>query len=102
MRSRPVISTLIVVVSDLLWFLKSSLRSRTALLAENLFLRKQLALYQERAVSPRRLTDAVRFTLVLLSRWFNWNDALVIVKPGTLTGWHRKGFKLFWRWRSRP
>jgi hypothetical protein len=42
-----VISTLVVVVSDLLSFLKSSFRSRTALLAENLFLRKQLTFYQE-------------------------------------------------------
>jgi putative transposase len=50
----------------------------------------------------RRLTDAARLTLVLWSRWFSWKDALVIVKPETLIGWHRKCFKLFWRWKSRP
>ena len=33
---------------------------------------------------------------------FQWRDALVNVKPDTLIRWHRKGFRLFWRWRSRP
>src|ERR1017187_2965582 len=45
MWSQPVLSTLVVVVSDLFSILKLSFRSRTALLAENLFLRKQLAFY---------------------------------------------------------
>ncbi len=43
--------------------------------------------------------------LVLLSRWFAWQDALVNVTPKTLIGWHRAGFRLFWRWkchRGRP
>jgi putative transposase len=37
---------------------------------------------------------------VLLSRWFNWRDALILVKPRTLVAWHRKGFRLFWRRKS--
>jgi putative transposase len=41
-----------------------------------------------------------RLTLVLLSRWFNWRAALLIVKPTTLVAWHRKGFRLFWRRKS--
>ncbi|MGB7584779.1 MAG: hypothetical protein WBM11_08025 [Terriglobales bacterium] len=44
-------------------------------MAENLFLRKQLAFYQERKVRPRRLTDAARLALVLWSGWFDWKDA---------------------------
>jgi hypothetical protein len=48
-------------------FLRLNLRSRPALAAENLFLRKQLALYVERKKKPRRATDAVRFTLGHLS-----------------------------------
>src|SRR6185369_8347075 len=71
------------------------------LAAENLFLRKQLAFYQERQTRPRRLTDAARFSLALWSRLFDWKEALVIVKPETLIRWHWKGFKLFWRWKSR-
>jgi putative transposase len=77
-------------------------RSRTSLVAENLFLRKQLAFYQEHQLRPQRLTDAARFTLVLWSRLFDWKSALVVVRPDTLIGWHRQGFKLFWRWKSRP
>jgi hypothetical protein len=65
------------------------------LLAENLFLRKQLVFYQERAVKPRRLTDVARLSLALWSRWFSWEDALVIVKPETLIGWHRQRLQAF-------
>jgi len=68
----------------------------------NLFLRKQLALYQERQVQPRRATDATRLTMVLAARLFDWKEALISVRPETFTGWHRRGFKLVWRWKSRP
>jgi transposase InsO family protein len=37
-----------------------------------------------------------------VSQWFEWRNALVVVKPETLIRWHRKGFRLFWRWKSRP
>jgi transposase InsO family protein len=40
--------------------------------------------------------------MVLLSRLFAWQNALVNVKPETFLGWHRKGFRLLWRWKSRP
>ncbi len=88
------------MVADLVHFLSLGLRSRTSLAAENLFLRKQLAFYQERKVKPRRADNPTRLTLVLLSRWFNWQDALTIVRPRTFVTWHRKGFRLFWRWKS--
>src|ERR687891_743192 len=73
------------------------MRSRRALAAENLFLRKQLALFQERKVKPRRADDATRWMLATLSRMFEWHDALWNVKPDTLVGWPRKGFRLFGR-----
>ena len=85
----------------ILSFLRLTLRSPVALAAENLFLRKQLALYVERKQKPRRATDAIRFTMAKLSRFFEWRDALVSVKPDTLIRWHRKGFRLFWKWKSR-
>jgi len=88
------------IVGDLVHFLCLGLRSRASLAAENLFLRKQLAFYQERKVKPRRADNPTRLTLVLLSRWFNWRDALIVVRPRTLIAWHRKGFRLFWRWKS--
>ena len=40
--------------------------------------------------------------LVLLSHGFAWKEALVNVTPKAFIGWHRAGFRLFWRWKSRP
>jgi hypothetical protein len=40
--------------------------------------------------------------MAALSQMFQWPDALVNVKPDTLIRWHRKGFRLFWRWQSKP
>jgi putative transposase len=89
------------LVADFAGLATSRWRSRGALTAENLFLRKQLALFQERKVKPHRATDATRFMMVLLERFFDWRSALVVVKPDTLIRWHRKGFRLFWRWKSK-
>ena len=82
-------------------FLGATVRSRSAVSAEILFLRKQLAFYQEHQIRPWRLADSARFSLALWSRFFDWKEALVIVQPETLIGWHRKGFKLFWKWKCR-
>jgi putative transposase len=71
------------------------------LAAENLFLRKQLALFEERNVKSHRATDGVRFVMAALGRLFDWRHALRVVKPDTFVRWHRKGFRLFWRWKSR-
>ena len=73
-------------------FLRTIARSRTALAAEVLFLRKQLAYCQEREIRPRRLTDAARVSLVFWSRFFDWNESLAIVTAETFIRWHRKGF----------
>src|SRR5882757_8094194 len=94
--------TILRVATDVVSLLSSALRSRTQLTAENLFLRKQLALYLERQVKPRRADDATRVTLVALSRFVEWRRLLIVVKPDTLIRWHRKGFRLWWRWKSRP
>ena len=94
--------TLYHISLDSIRFMGSLLRPKSALAAENLFLRKQLALYQEREVRPRRATDATRLTMVLTARLFDWKEALISVRPETFTGWHHRRFKLFWRWKSRP
>jgi len=48
------------------------------------------------------LSDLDRFFWTTLrSVWSRWTDVLVIVKPETVVGWHRAGFRLYWRWRSR-
>jgi putative transposase len=90
------------IVSDTLNFFAGVWRRRTALAAENLFLRKQLALFREREKKAMRTIPADRFVFSKLARWFDWRSALMIVKPATLIGWHRHAFRLFWRWKSRP
>jgi putative transposase len=40
--------------------------------------------------------------LARLSGLFDWRNALTIIKPDTLIRWHRKGFRLFWKRKSRP
>jgi putative transposase len=89
------------LLRDALRLIRVSLRARCALATENLFLRKQLALYRERKLKPPRAKAATKLTLVLLSRMFAWRAALTVVKPDTLIRWHRKGFRLFWRWKSK-
>jgi putative transposase len=59
-------------------------------------------MFQERKAKPRRPDTPLRIALVLLYRLFNWRDALIVVQPQTLVRWHRQGFRLFWRWKSRP
>jgi len=90
------------VLADVVRFVGEAVRSHAQLAAENLFLKKQLALYVERQVKPRRADDATRIVLVALSGLIEWCRILTIVKPDTLLRWHRKGFQLFWRWKSRP
>jgi putative transposase len=75
---------------DALRFIRLTLQPNRALVAENLFLRKQLALYLERKVKPHRASDATRLILVLLYRMFAWRQALTIVKPDTSIRWHRR------------
>jgi len=94
--------TLLLLLVDIVRLLRLCLRPSPVLAAENLFLRKQLAFYQERHVKPRRATPAACCTLVWLACWFDWRQALAIVQPDTFIRWHRLGFRLFWRWQSTP
>jgi putative transposase len=94
--------TLLMLLVDSLRYVGLCLRSPAALAAENLFLHKQLALYRERNVKPRRATRATRIALVWLGRWFDWRQALTVVQPATFIRWHRQVFRLFWWWTSRP
>ncbi len=82
-------------------FLRSLLRDRGELAAENLALRQQLAILEQRSKRPR-LRRRDRIFWAWLSRfWSNWRSVLVIVQPETVVRWHQQGFKLYWRWKSR-
>ncbi len=77
------------------------IKSRTQLIAENLCLRQQLVVLKRRQQRPR-LWDSDRRFWILASRWFaRWQEALIVVEPETVLGWHRQGWKAYWRWRSR-
>ena len=77
------------------------LRPRRALAAEALVLRRQLALFQERGIKPRRVDSATRISLALLSRLCGWRACLRIVRPETVIRWHRAGWRPFWRHKTR-
>ena len=82
-------------------FLRSGIRGQAKLAAENLALRQQLAIMKQKTKLPR-LRPRDRVFWVWLSRfWSNWRSVLVIVQPATVVLWHRKGFRLYWRWKSR-
>ena len=69
---------------------------KAALAMENLALRQQLAVYKRKLPQPR-LTDLDRvFWVAMKEQFVNWTDALLIVKPDTVVGWHRAAFKRHW------
>ncbi len=82
-------------------FIRAILRDRTELAAENLALRQQLAVLTERKRRPR-LRKRDRIYWVWLSRlWAGWRSVLMIVQPDTVVRWHQRGFRLYWRSKSR-
>ena len=82
-------------------FIHALVRSQSGLAIEHAALRQQLALFKEKRPKPR-LRGADRAFWVLLRRfWSGWSNAIIIVKPETVVGWHRAGFKSYWRWKSR-
>src|SRR6266567_6371577 len=94
---------------ELLWLLFTTVlawaRPRQDLVLENLLVRHQLAvLTRPTRTRPRarlRLWDKVRW--ILARRWcVGWREHLTFVTPDTVVRWHRQGWRLFWRWKSRP
>jgi transposase InsO family protein len=80
----------------------AAFRPRVSLVAENLLLRQQLAILC-RATPRPRLRPIDRAFCVTVSRlWSRWADTLAIVRPATVIEWHRRGFALWWAWKSRP
>ncbi len=82
--------------------LLSALRSHRALALENLTLRHQLNILQRNTKKPC-LRNRDRLLWVILSRiWKDWRKPLTLVRPETVIRWHKKGFRYYWRWKSRP
>ena len=90
------------VLSAFLSMLRSCFRTRASMQIEMLALRHQVAVLQRQTTKRPGLRTADRLLWVILSRvWAQWCSALVIVKPETVIAWQRKGFRLYWRWKSR-
>ena len=82
-------------------FVRALLVSSAAVSLENVALRHQLAILQRSVRRPRfRRRDRI-FWLWLARLWAGWRASLVIVQPATVLAWHRQGFQLYWRWKSR-
>ncbi len=87
-------------VSIAVWGLLSGLRSRRTLALENLALRQQLMVLR-RQNAKVRLKDRDRVFWIWLRRvWPGWRQALVLVEPATVVGWHRRGFRAYWQWKE--
>jgi hypothetical protein len=71
------------------------------LAAENIALRQQLAAMKRTNKRPKILMIDRLFWVVLSRIWTAWRESLVIVTPDTVVRWHRKGFKLFWTFKSK-
>lgn len=89
---------LIVLLAALSTLFKTS----TTLRLENLALRQQLGVLRRSSPKRLKLIASDRLFWVWLTRvWADWRSALLIVHPETVVAWHRKGFRLFWRWKIR-
>src|SRR5450631_4778871 len=91
------------VFVSLLFTVPACIQTRAVLQAEILALRHQLLVLQRsNRVHKLGLSSGDRALWFWLSRlWADWRSALIIVKPETVIGWHRRGFRLFWTWKVR-
>jgi putative transposase len=80
--------------------LVAALRSRGRLVVENLLLRQQLQVALRSQRRPHLRTQDKLFWLVVRSLHRDWRRHLFLVRPETVLGRHRQGWRLFWRWRS--
>jgi hypothetical protein len=93
---------MIMVLSALVSLLSCRLRSRSSLELELIALRHQVAVLRRQRPGRPKLFCADQLLWVWLYRiWPQALHAMVLVKPATVIQWHRKGFRLYWRWRSR-
>src|SRR5262252_6753123 len=102
-QERYFANAMFAIILSLLCSSRQGFRTRAAIQAEILALRHQLLVLQ-RSVRTHKmlLTASDRFLWVWLSRlWRDWRSALLIVKPETVIAWHRRGFRLYWSWKSR-
>jgi transposase InsO family protein len=94
-------AAVLALLSSIAAAILAALHPRASLVAENLALRQQLAVLRRAAPRPRLRPVDRAFWVVLSRMWSRWAETVVIVKPETVIGWHRRGFVSFWARRSR-
>ena len=92
---------LLGLLRDLITLLRLAMLPRAALLTRTLTAEKQSAMFLERGLKPRRATTAEKLAFVLLARFHNWRESLVVVRPATFTKWMRECTLRRWRELSR-
>ena len=93
---------MITLLSFFLVVLDSPFRSKSSLLAENALLRHQVMVLRRKVKGRIYLSNSDRWFFMQLYRWFpSILGSLVVIRPETLIRWHRAGFRLYWRWKSR-
>jgi putative transposase len=93
---------MITMISAFVSLLSFRFRSRAGLELELVALRHQVAILRRRRKGRIQLFSTDRLLWVWLYRiWPGALNAMALVKPATVVQWHRKGFRLYWRWRSR-
>jgi hypothetical protein len=99
----PKLARMIGLLCFVLAVLASPSKSELRLEAENAVLRHQLNVLRRRLHGRVRLTNHDRWFFIQLYRWFpSILQDITIIRPETLVGWHRAGFRGYWRWKSRP
>src|SRR5437016_11633683 len=93
---------LLRLLADVGRFTSLLFKPRQAIAAENLILRREITLFEERGIKPRRIDAATRLSLAIWSRLCEWRCCLTVVRRQTVIRWHRAGWRLFWRLKSRP
>jgi hypothetical protein len=89
------------LVPAIAFYFRCLVVTRHRLALESAALRQQLAVYKRKHPRPRLQRLDRLFWVALRRFWSGWSDALIIVQPKTVVSWHRAGFRVFWRWRSR-
>src|ERR1700736_2681347 len=93
---------MVTFLTQLLLAIRSRFTKRARLEAENLILRQQLVVLRRKSPTRARLWNIDRLLLVWLYRLYpSLLDAIIIVQPETVIRWHRRGFRAYWRWKSR-
>src|ERR1700726_5223654 len=93
---------MVAFLTQLLLAIRSQFTRRARLEAENLILRQQLVVLRRKSPTRVKLRNIDRLLLAWLYRLYpSLLDAIIIVQPETVIRWHRRGFRAYWRWKSR-